>query len=109
MSDPVQAQLDAYNRGDVAAFLDCYTDDCLVEDGDGNKLMQGRAEMQARYAQLFASSPSLNAEIVNRIRIGKYVIDEERITGRVPSIRRAVAIYRIEGDKIAHIRFYREE
>jgi hypothetical protein len=109
MSDPVQAQLEAYNRGDVAAFLDCYADDCLVEDGDGKKLMQGRAEMEARYAQLFASSPTLNAEIINRIRIGKYVIDEERITGRVPALRHAVAIYRVENGKIAHIRFYREE
>jgi hypothetical protein len=36
------------------------------------------------------------------------VIDEERITGRVPPLQRAVAIYRLRDERIAHIRFIRE-
>jgi uncharacterized protein (TIGR02246 family) len=106
--DAVQAQLEAYNARDLEAFLACYTDDCVAEDGEGNRLMQGKAEMRTRYAALFAASPQLHAEIVNRIRIGDYVIDEERITGRVPPLQRAVAIYRLRDERIAHIRFIRE-
>ncbi|MEI6736983.1 MAG: nuclear transport factor 2 family protein [Pseudomonadota bacterium] len=111
MSDPVETQLTAYNVHDVDAFLACYTDDCIVEDGAGALLMSGKAEMRSRYETLFASSPDLHAEIVSRVRIGEYVIDEEQITGRVPAFRRAVAVYhlRVEDDcKIDRVRFYRE-
>jgi hypothetical protein len=107
MSDPAEAQLIAYNNRDVEAFLACYTADCVIEDADGVRLMAGHAEMRAAYSKMFASSPKLNAKVLHRIRIGHHVIDEEEITGRVPDFRRAVAIYRINGDLIDHVRFYR--
>ncbi len=112
MSDPVETQLAAYNAHDVDAFMACYSDDCVVEDGNGVRLMTGTAEMRTRYQALFASSPNLHAEIVGRVRIGGYVIDEERISGRVPAFRRAVAVYHLStaGEcKIDRVRFYREE
>lgn len=108
MIDPVQAQLDAYNAHDLEAFLACYTDACVVEDGEGNRLVTGKAEMRTRYQALFASSLQLHAEVVHRIRIGEYVLDEERITGRVPALNHAVAIYRVRDGLITHIRFLRE-
>ncbi len=108
MIDPVAAQLEAYNAHDVKAFMANYTDDCIVEDGAGNRQLTGATEMRARYEALFAASPTLHAAIVSRIRIGEYVIDEEAITGRVPDLRRAVAVYHLRGDKIDHVRFYRE-
>lgn len=109
MTDPVESQLNAYNAHDVDAFMACYTEDCIVEDGAGNRLLTGAVEMRPRYEALFSTSPNLHAEVVHRIRIGEYVIDEEAITGRVPALRRAVAIYHLRGDKIDHVRFYREE
>ncbi len=55
---------------------------------------------------MFAISPDLHAEIVTRIRIGSYVVDEEEVTGiqGSPELWRAVAVYRIAGDKIVHVR-----
>ena len=108
--DPVDAQLAAYNAHDVDAFMVCYTTDCAVEEGDGTRLLTGHTEMRLRYEALFANSPKLHCEIVSRIRIGEYVIDEERITGRVPDLRRAVVIYRIDNASglISHVRFLRE-
>ena len=108
--DPVDAQLAAYNAHDVAAFLACYTTDCAIDDADGNRLMSGHTEMRTRYQTLFANSPKLHCEIVSRIRIGGHVIDEERITGRVPDLRRAVVIYRVDkaSGLISHVRFLRE-
>jgi hypothetical protein len=108
MHDPIEAQLAAYNAQDVDALLACYTDDCIVEDGAGNRLMSGKEEMRSRYQTLFASSPQLHADVVHRIRIGEYVIDEERITGRVPALNHAVVIYHLRNGLIDHIRFYRE-
>jgi hypothetical protein len=108
--DPVDAQLAAYNAHDVEAFMVCYALDCVIEDGAGNRIMAGHAEMRPRYQALFANSPQLHCEIVSRIRIGEYVIDEERITGRVPDLRRAIVIYRIDSGSglISHVRFLRE-
>ena len=107
---PVDAQLAAYNAHDVDAFMICYTPDCVIEDGAGTRLLTGHAEMRPRYETLFASSPNLHCEIASRICIGDYVIDEERITGRVPDLRHAVAIYRIDisSGLISHVRFLRE-
>ena len=107
---PVDAQLAAYNAHDVDAFMVCYALDCVIEDGAGERLMAGHAQMRPRYAALFASSPNLHCEIVSRICIGDYVIDEEQITGRVPDLRHAVVIYRVDkrSGLISHVRFLRE-
>jgi hypothetical protein len=86
----------------------CYADDCIVEDGAGNRLLTGHAEMRPRYETLFKNSPHLHCELVNRTRIGSYVIDEERITGRVPALNHAVVIYRVTNGLITHVRFLRE-
>ena len=112
--DPVEAQLAAYNGRDVEAFLACYTADCIIEDGTGTRLMTGHAEMRPRYRALFDGSPNLHCDIVSRVRIGSYVLDEESISGRLPGtspeLRRAVAIYRIDKTSglISHVRFLRE-
>jgi hypothetical protein len=111
--DPVEAQLQAYNTRDVDAFMACYTDDCVVEDADGTRMMAGSEQMRERYVALFAGSPNLNCTLVTRIRIGEYVMDEERITGRLSTpgseARHAVAVYKLRGNKICHVRFYRDQ
>ena len=112
--DAVEAQLIAYNARNVEAFLACYTPDCIIEDGAGKRLMAGHDEMRPRYHALFDGSPHLNCVIVNRTRIGSYVLDEESISGRLPGtqpeVRRAMAIYRVNGSSglIEHVRFLRE-
>jgi len=110
--DPVEAQLLAYNAHDLETFLVCFTADCVVEDADGRQLMAGEAEMRDRYRALFDGSPNLHCTIVNRIRIGEHVMDEEHITGRLATppgeMRHAVAVYKLRGDKICHVRFYRD-
>ena len=109
--DPVETQLQAYNTRDLEGFLHCFTLNCVVEDGDGQQLMAGTAEMRERYRALFDGSPELHCTIFSRIRIGEHVIDEEQITGRLGTPRgerrRAIAIYKIQGNKICHVRFYR--
>jgi hypothetical protein len=111
--DPVEAQLLAYNARDVDAFMACYTDDCVVEDPDGTRMMAGHAQMRERYTALFSGSPNLHCTLVSRIRVGPHVMDEERITGRLATppgeTRHAVAVYKLQGDKICHVRFYRDE
>jgi hypothetical protein len=107
--DPVAEQLEAYNKRDIDRFLSCYHPNVKIEDGKGNLLMQGHEAMRAQYSVLFNSSPNLHAHLVNRIRVGNYVIDEEKITGRIaegfPDRLHAVAIYQVDSEKITHVRF----
>jgi hypothetical protein len=108
MEDAVDRQVRAYNERDVDEFVDCYADGIVVEDGDGGVLVSGRDEMRERYGRLFERSPRLHAEILTRIRVGSYVVDEERVTGRPDGDMHAVAVYRLDGDGlIDRVRFLR--
>ena len=105
--DPVEAQLEAYNARDVVRFMPCFTEDCVVDDGVGNRLMTGRAEMHARYEKMFAENPALHCNVVTRVRAGEYVMDEERVSGRGPEELHVMVVYRLQGHQIAHVRILR--
>ncbi len=107
MDDPVERQLEAYNARNVEEFVRWFTDDVLVEDGLGNRVARGREELRARYRTMFDANPKLHCRLVTRIRVGAWVLDEERITGRSPGEEHVVAIYRVEEGRISHVRFLR--
>jgi hypothetical protein len=79
VNDPVQAQLEAYNRHDVDGFVACYAEDAEIRLADGRVLMRGREEIRSRYAALFAAHPDLAAEVPTRIRAGAWTVDEEKV------------------------------
>lgn len=106
--DAVERQVEAYNVGDVEAFVACYAQEVVFEDADGSPQTAGRDEMRKRYGELFASSSSLHAEIHSRIRVGSYVVDEERVSGFPGGDIHAVAIYRLNHEGlIDRVRFLR--
>lgn len=84
--DSVERQAIAYNAHDLDGFVACYAETVVVEDADGHPVMTGREEMRQQYGGLFAGFPTLKAEIVSRMRVGSYVVDEERVTG-TPDVR----------------------
>jgi hypothetical protein len=96
--DAVERQLEAYNARDIDAFVACYAEDVVIEDAGGATQMSGRETMRERYGELFATSPELHAEVPTRIRIGSYVVDEERVTGFRGGEIHAVAIYTLGDD-----------
>jgi len=104
--DIVEEQLLAYNARDIERFIATYSPNIVIEDGEGNLIMKGHDQMREKYGALFRETPELNCRIVKRIRFGKYVVDEEEATGIQGSSTpiHAVAIYRIEEDRIAHVR-----
>ncbi|MEO6058407.1 MAG: nuclear transport factor 2 family protein [Candidatus Limnocylindria bacterium] len=95
--DMVQAAIDAYHDHDLDRCMDFYAPDVVVKDADGEVLMDGAEAVRARYAKAMATHPNLHYEIPNRIALGAYVIDEERVTGYSPGgpdVVRAVLVYR---------------
>lgn len=108
MNDPVIAQMHAYNAQDVDAFCACCHDDIVIEDGNGHVLSRGLESLRARYASMFARQPSQCAELVARMRIGPWCIDDQRVTGGAAGPLRAVAIYRVHDGRIASVRLLSE-
>ncbi len=104
--DTIDEQVQAYNARDVERFIATYSPDVVIEDGQNNLLMKGHGELRRRYGDLFEASPDLNCRIVHRIRIGPYTVDEEEVTGARGSLTtmHAVVVYRVEEDKIVHVR-----
>jgi len=103
----VQAAIDAYHDHDLDRCLGYYAVDVVVKDADGNVLMDGAEAVRTRYAKSIADNPNLRYDIPNRISLGQWVIDEERVTGiskpGSPDVVRAVLVYRFSGERIQEI------
>lgn len=101
----VQQQLDAYNRRDIEAFMGTYANDIKVYEYPDKLLLDGAAQVRARYVQLFADSV-LHARIANRIVIGNRVIDHEHVTRTFPTgvgVKQWVALYDVQDGKIVRV------
>jgi len=96
--DAVERQVSAYNAGDLEGFLLCFAEGVVVEDADGNVRSTGRDALRESYGRLLAEHPDQEYEIVTRIRVDSWVVDEEHITGGPRGEVRAIAIYHLDGD-----------
>jgi len=106
--DAVERQVEAYNARDVEAFVACYAEEVVLENAGGEIQMSGRDEMRQTYGELFERCPDLHGEIAARIRVGPYVVDEERVSGHSAGDLHVVAIYRLdEKGLIDRVRFLR--
>jgi hypothetical protein len=96
--DAVERQVSAYNAGDLKGFLLCFAEDVIVEDAEGNVRSTGRDAVEESYGRLLAEQPDREYEIVTRIRVGSWVVDEEHVTGGPSGDVRAIAIYHLDSD-----------
>lgn len=101
----VQAQLDAYNRRDLEGFLAFYSDDAVLKNHPDEVTQVGKEQMRARYTQRFAN-PAVRAQVLQRMVLGRFVVDEERISAPpAKEIIEAVAIYEVKDGKIVSVSF----
>ncbi len=94
----VQAQLEAYNRGDLDNFMATFHPEAeLFALGDPAPRAQGREAVRGIYRELFARSPELHSDLVHRAVFGDRVIDHERITGREGGdVLELIMVYEVE-------------
>lgn len=104
----VQAQLEAYNQGDLDSFMDTFDQNVIFKDAQGNITMQGWDAVKERYKAYFEASPNLHSEIQKRIVQGNYVIDHEHITGRYgnPEVYELVLVFEVRQGKITGVTVY---
>lgn len=108
MTDPVQQQLEAFNERNLEDFLEAYASDTLIEDGSGEEIMRGKDQVRAFYSEVFNNSPDLHCDVVNRISVGDWVIDEEKIEGLhaegFPEEAHAAVAYQVTDGEITLVR-----
>jgi imidazolonepropionase-like amidohydrolase len=104
----VDLQIDAYNRRDLDAFLRCYADDVVgVLMPSGTFMFRDRDVWRDSHRQVFAENPELHCTIASRVVDGRFVVDQEVISGMkaAPPLRRA-AMYEVEGRQIKRVWFF---
>jgi len=99
----VQQQLNAYNAGNLDAFLAPYDDSVEIYQFPDQLISKGKEALRQRWSPLFASNPGLHCEIKERIMQGHSVIDKESITGMGKNREESTAIYEIEKNKITRV------
>ncbi len=103
---PVKLQLEGYNNRDIETFARAYSDSVKVYRKPGELSYQGREELKKRYAPMFANTPDLHCEVVNRIVAGNVVIDHEKVQRQKGQPRfDAIAVYRIANNEIIEVTF----
>ena len=102
----VQRQLNAYNVGNIEAFLEPYADDVELYDYPNTLVGKGKENMRLEYGEMFAKTPNLHCEIKGRIVQGNRVIDKESVRFNNQTIE-ATVLYEIENNKIKRVYFIR--
>lgn len=108
-TDLAQQQLQAYNKRDIEAFLEPYSDSVKVYEFPNKLMYKGKETMRKSYAEMFKGFPELNCTLKSRVVVGNTVIDEEQVLIKkgMPLIH-AVAIYKIALGKIQEVYFISE-
>lgn len=97
----VQAQVDAYNAQDMDAFLARFDPAAEFIRWGGGVEHRGHAAFRERYGELWRRAPALKARILNRIVMGRFVVDHEQLLNHPDGDRPPlVVIYETEGDRI---------
>lgn len=100
----VQAFIDAVNARDVDRAVGCFSADAVVQTGAGHAFAQGEEAIRAHFGGFLTLSPNLHAEILSRIHVGSWVVQEEHTTGLVleepvPDFH-IISAYRVADGKI---------
>ncbi len=104
--DIVQQQVNAYNGLDINAFMATYHSEIKIYNHPNTIIYDSPEKMRERYKALFENNPEQHCEIVERITIGNFVIDKEKVTGRANGkVVNAVAVYEVKDGLIYRVWF----
>jgi hypothetical protein len=101
----VQQQLNAYNAGNMEAFLAPYSDSVELYEFPNTLFAKGKDAMRKTYSSMFDNVKDFHCKLENRIIQGNTVIDHENVTGFGPKALKAIAVYTIAKGKIQKVYF----
>ena len=100
----IDKQIKAYNNRDINAFMKLYSEDIELYNFPHQLTSEGKEPMRKSFGSFFENTPNLHTEIKNRISVGNYIIDQEYVTYNNRNLN-AIAIYKVEGNKIVTVTF----
>ena len=84
--DPVQVVqefIDAFNARDLDRVARCFSADAVMQDDVGIVFAQGEEAIRAHFSGFLPQSPNVHSDILSRIHVGSWVVQEEHVTGLV--------------------------
>ncbi len=78
IKDALNAQVEAWNRGDVATFVTTYAEDCTFV---GKQILEGRASLLARYRKSYPSPEAMGKLTFQNLRVRPLDKDVAVVTG----------------------------
>jgi hypothetical protein len=104
--DAAKAQLEAYNRRDLDAFVALFSDDVTVyREPNREPAIRGKAAFTEAYRKRF-QTVGLRAEILNRIEVGNKVTEHERVYGIQAHPVELIVVYEVIDGKIRNVWFF---
>lgn len=100
----VQAHIAPFNNGDLDAFVNCFSEDVKVAQFPNKVNTSGRDQLKESYRQFYERNKEYHVEVVERIIIGRTVIDKERamVNGKTDF---QVTVYTVNNGKINSMTF----
>lgn len=100
----VHRHVEAMSSRDIDAFVADLADTARLINRDGATMLEGANALRETYQSVFAGNPELNVDLMDRISVGVWVIDEHLTTGFANGSQvHVVCVYRVENGKIQSI------
>lgn len=112
-TSPVQRLIDATNRHDLEALVDCFAPDFVNETpAHPARSFTGTDQVRRNWAQIFAGVPDVQTRVLRQATDGDTCWTELEMSGTrldgAPHLMRGVAIFGVEDGRFGWIRFYLE-
>ena len=78
ISAVLNTQVDAWNRGDIATFVDTYAPDCIFV---GKQIIRGREQVLARYQKNYPTREAMGHLIFSALEVHLLTPDVALVTG----------------------------
>ena len=103
----VHRHVEAMSRRDIDAFMADLVESVRLINMDGATMLDGAVALRQMYEGVFAANPELKVELMDRISVGVWVIDEHLTTGFADGSQvHVVRVYRVEDGKIQSIQVF---
>ena len=100
----VDRLVQAYNAGDMDAFLGCFANGAKIFRGRDEVAFDGKEAIRAEYEQQFSKGYKNNPG--DRIVVGRHIAERERVTGGDGGGETDfLTIYTVENDRIVRVDF----
>jgi hypothetical protein len=103
----VHRHVEAMSSRDIDAFMTDLAVSVRLINRDGAAMLDGTDAVHEMYEGVFSGNPELKVELMDRMSVGQWVVDEHLTTGFTNGSQvHAVRVYRVEDGKIQSIQVF---